>query len=407
MRKINPGTLAVGKPLLFDYFDAEGALLLKRGNTLHSQRQLEELLERGLFEKTEETVSKASAAPVPHLTNPFDLLDRCKSRLVPLLNQVRIDDPALIPDSANIEAIKAEYRNNVAMRCAASTAQQVMPDGLPTRILEIAKVIQKTCRLDADATLGYVHLSLEERYTAIHPLHCAILAEVLSSALNIEQDKRQAIIAATLTANISILNLQERLHKQESELSTAQRDLLQLHPALSREMLIASGVSDEAWLEAVLLHHERFDGSGYPFAMVGDAIPITARIVALTDIYDAMIKPRGYRKAVGSKMALREIFLKRGGKVDENLAKALIKELGLYPPGSFVRLQNGEIAIVFRRGKMATTPLVRSVIGPRGAMLDRPVRRDTSETHHVIVDLAPYDPSVRISFNQLWDYDKD
>jgi hypothetical protein len=106
-------------------------------------------------------------------------------------------------------------------------------------------------------------------------------------------------------------------------------------------------------------------------------------------------------------MALREIFLKRGGKVDENLAKALIKELGLYPPGSFVRLHNGEIAIVFRRGKTATTPLVRSVIGPRGAMLGRPVRRDTSETHYVIVDLAPYDPSVRISFNQLWDYDKD
>lgn len=406
MRRILPGTLEVGKPLQFDYFDASGTLLLRRGNVLQSQKQLEGLIERGLFEKAKESVPRHSnsASTVGQLTNPFDLLNRCRSRLTPLLNQLRSDDPDRDPDGADIDALNAEYRQNIALRCAAPEAKEVMPDGLSLRITEIAMVTQKACRLDPDAALGYVHLNIGERYTTTHPLHCAILIEILGTALELPIEQRQAAIAAALTANIAILNLQERLHRQDSGLTATQQKLLQLHPALSCEMLREAGVADETWLNAVLAHHERFDGSGYPSGIAGEAIPIEARLIAVTDIYDAMIKPRGHRKPLGSREALREIFLKRGARVDELMAKTLIKELSVYPPGSFVRLRNGETAIVFRRGQTATDPLVRSIIGPRGAPLESPIRRNTSETRYVVVDSAERDPSVPVVLDQLWDY---
>lgn len=407
MRKILPGTLEVGKPLEYDYYDAGGTLLLRRGNVLQSVKQLEGLIERGLYEKREAPVSRPQTAPaqVGQLTNPFDLLKRCKARLTPLLNHLRFDDPDQVVDPDNLVALKAEYWEKMAARCADPEAKDVMPDGLPARILEIARVIQKVCRLDTDAALGYVHLGGDDRYTIAHPLHCAILAEVLGAALDLPLERRQSVIAATLTANIAILNFQERLHKQQGPLSPMQRSLLGAHPALACEMLREAGVTDETWLDAVLAHHERVDGTGYPERLAGEAIPLGARIVALTDIYDAMIKPRGHRKPLGSREALREIFLKRGNKVDDALAKSLIKELGVYPPGSFVRLRNGETAIAFRRGESATAPLVRSLIGPRGAPLEYPVRRNTAETHYVIADSAPRDTSALINLNQIWDYE--
>lgn len=408
MRKLSPGVLEVGKPLPFDCFDVEGRLLLKCGLVPDSLHQLEELIERGLFADVDETGAKSHTrdAAVPHLVNPFDLLDRCKSRLTALLNQMRIDNAMLMPEAIDLAALKSEYRANVAMRCAAPDAREIMGDGLSGRIFEIATVIQKTCRLDADAALGYVHLGMDGRYAIMHPLHCAVLVEILGGPLGLTEEQRQPLIAAALTANLSILNLQERLHKQEGELSLAQRGLLGLHPTLSREMLLEAGIENADWLQAVALHHERFDGSGYPNGMAKEAIPLAARLVALADIYDAMIKPRAYRTPFASKDALCDIFIKRGSKVDEDMAQALIKELSIYPPGSFVRLKNGEIAVVFRRGRTATTPLVRSVIGPRGAPLDRPVRRDTSETMHPVAGHLPYDPTVRIDFRLLWDYDR-
>ncbi|RTL48251.1 MAG: hypothetical protein EKK46_16145 [Rhodocyclaceae bacterium] len=402
MRQIPPGTLEVGKPIPFDCYDAAGTLLLRKGNLLDSEKQLESLLSRGLFAEIPD--AKAEATAPARTLSPFDLVDGCKSRLIAMLNQLRIDSAAIIPQTEDVASLKAEYRHNAAQRCATEEAKNAMPEGLSARVVEIARVIQRICQMDADAALGHVHLSTDGRYTAMHPLHCGILSEIIGLALGLGQGERIPVICAALTANVAILNLQERLHKQDNALTENQRKLLRLHPALSREMLIELGVHDEAWLAAVLHHHERYDCSGYADGLVGEAIPIAARIVGLTDIYDAMIKPRGYRTPVASKEALRDIFLKRGGKVDEAMAKTLIKEFGIYPPGSFVKLKNGEVAIVFKRGKSATTPLVRSVVAPRGAPLERPLRRDTSEAGYAVLDIAPPDPMVKVDFRQLWDY---
>lgn len=117
-----------------------------------------------------------------------------------------------------------------------------------------------------------------------------------------------------------------------------------------------------------------------------------------------MIKRRAHRTSFSPKEVLREIFLQRAGAVDEHLAKLFIKELGIFPPGVFVKLRNSEVAVVTHRRKDSKWPVVCSIIGPRGAPLLKPVRRDPSHEEYEIRELIPRDRSVQILPCVLWGY---
>lgn len=182
----------------------------------------------------------------------------------------------------------------------------------------------------------------------------------------------------------------------------------QLETLLERDCLIASacaaGVGDPLWLEAVLHHHERLDGSGYPHGLRGDDIPHLARLLGIVDIYTAMLRPRTYRDAVPARMALRNIFLERGKQVDEALATLLIKELGVYPPGTLVRLANDEIGVVLHRGGDAAHPQVSRLMTAEGYRASVAVVRDTHAAEFQIVDSVPHGryPGLLPNIAALW-----
>ncbi|MDO9241406.1 MAG: HD domain-containing phosphohydrolase, partial [Methylicorpusculum sp.] len=173
----------------------------------------------------------------------------------------------------------------------------------------------------------------------------------------------------------------KKLANQASPLSDQQRDIIKAHPELGRALLQKAGINNAEWLNAVHNHHERIDGNGYPDGLSGDAIPVAARILSLTDIYSAMILPRAYRDGFYVKKALRDIFLQRGSAVDESLAHLLIKEIGIYPPGTFVLLANGETGVVLKRAPVDTESIhVLSLLNPQGKPFANPKQRVSDET---------------------------
>ena len=198
--------------------------------------------------------------------------------------------------------------------------------------------------------------------------------------------------------------MQEQLQKQDGPLTDEQKAEVRLHPLKAVDMLLACGVQDDGWIATVLHHHEKLDGSGYPGAMRGDAIQLPVRIIALADTYSAMVTPRVYRQQILARDALRDIFLKRGGEMDAELAQLFIKELGVFPPGTFVKLQNGEVGIVTRRGGNSMKPIAHSVVGPRGAPLPNPIKRDTAEADYVIREMVMRDRVVKLNVHRLWGY---
>lgn len=362
MTRIKHGSIGVGRPLEFNCYDSKGTLLLRLGQTVASASQLEALLARGLFVKPPAR-AKADQAP-------FDLFENCKDGMRALFARIRRQDGA----------------------------------DLPERIAAIGQDIQALCQRDADAALGAVHLDRVCRYTTVHPLHKAIVCELVAARMGVPVRERLSILAAALTANISAIELQESLQLHRAPLTEAHREAIRLHPLLSAEMLRAFGVRDGLWIDTVLQHHEKLDGSGYPHARRGTDVSRYAQLVGLADVYCAMVKTRAYRGAVHGKEALRRLFLDHGARMDSALVQVFIKEIGIYPPGSFVKLQNGETAVVTRRGKSSATPRVKSILDPRGMPLADAIRRDTAGKAHAIAAIVPRVKTVAIDFSTLWDY---
>jgi HD-GYP domain-containing protein (c-di-GMP phosphodiesterase class II) len=146
------------------------------------------------------------------------------------------------------------------------------------------------------------------------------------------------------------------------------------------------GVTDEKWLLCVEQHHERRDGTGYPKGLTD--FLLSAEALGLIDRYCALISHRRDRPAMSPNRTARELYLMAGCD-ERDCVSRLIKAFGLYPPGSVVRLENGEIAVVMRRGQQSNTPKVATIISANGVKLGDPIRRDTAEPGFAITAFVP------------------
>jgi len=374
--RLDERQIRVNEPLPCDCYDAHGVLLLKQGLVITSTRQVEFLIDRGLFALQpdiaggliEEGAGSAGSTP-------FQLLNDYNNRLKQIFKGLLQEMDRLPEDQGFVE-----------------------------RILRLSEQVKDLCDIDSDAIIGAIHLDSVGRYTIVHPVYRAIVSELLARRLNIADEERRTIVAAALTCDLGMIKLQERLFRETESLSPDQREAVRIHPIDTANLLRDLGVTDRVWLDAVLQHHELQSGRGYPGGLAGIEVTVGARIVAMADIYTAMITPRAYRKALLSKIDIRDVFLRRGTEIDADLATLFVNEIGIYPPGSFVQLRNGETAIVIRRGATPKTPTVKSVMGPRGAPFEKPVMRDSSAQEYEIHDVVARDPIIRFSIHTLWDY---
>ena len=189
-------------------------------------------------------------------------------------------------------------------------------------IIDLANTLQQTCQKDANASLGAVFLISESKYSIMRQIHCALVCEIISEDLVPSTEERLSVLAAALTMNIAMIELQEILCNQKERLTEKQKIEIQSHPYRDVELLRSYGVSDNVWLDTVLQHHEFLDGSGYPQGLRGNAISPTVRLLTMADIYCAKLFPRSYRAPLKPHVAAREIFTGcRGFCFDEILVK--------------------------------------------------------------------------------------
>ena len=142
---------------------------------------------------------------------------------------------------------------------------------------------------------------------------------------------------------------------------------------------------------------------GYP-AGRANVHPL-AEAIHLADMYCAMISSRADRKPIPANKVARELFLAASGDNASEIPAVIIKQLGIYPPGIFVKLANGEVGIVVRRGATAKAPKVCGLQDKRGAKYSRPTNRDTTEAEFAVVDALPEEGlTVQINPVQLFGY---
>ena len=275
-------------------------------------------------------------------------------------------------------------------------------DTLAHDIQTITHHLQSACQTDQDASLSTLLVKKHTHaYSIYHSIDSAIICEHLSQQLNWSNEKRRSLVAAALTMNIGMISLQNELLKQKGQISNTQKQAVIKHPELGVSLLKQAQITDTNWLDFVHQHHEHMDGSGYPQKLKGPQIIDGASLLCLADIFTAMISPRVHRHGLPSDQVTRDIFLKHGNQINVKYAEAFIHKIGIYLPGSFVSLNNGEVGVVVRHGIKAKQPSLFIMQNKRGEFYQEAMPAQPS--HHILQGI-PTSPELitHVDPDKLW-----
>jgi len=346
--------LQIGRPLPFRVLDAHERLLLNEGHVLADEAQFESLVERGAWAERAlveaERVARAAAARGAAIKPPLSLFDRWERLLWQFDKLTRAFVRREEPGSA---------------------------------VPLFFEVLRDLVDRDPDVAL-FLCVRQDDRrfalYALTHAMHCAVVVLLTGRHLGWPEARVASLACAALTMNLAMLELQATMAEQDTPPTKKQLEQIRAHPAASVALLRAAGITDADWLSAVTEHHEQPGGGGYPNALteVGEL----AQVLRAADVYLAKISARAKRPPMATQMATRQLFQQRPG---DPLAMAMIKTLGVHPPGSLVQLQSGEIGVVVRRPAAGPHPLVATLSDKKGKPSGETHRRDTAQPEFAVV----------------------
>jgi HD-GYP domain-containing protein (c-di-GMP phosphodiesterase class II) len=183
-------------------------------------------------------------------------------------------------------------------------------------------------------------------YIYRHAVNVSIISLELGRGLEYDQARLLGLGVGAFLLDIGLVKYAGLINRPE-KLSPESRMEIQEHPEIGLRIAkeIAKDADSDILFSIIRQHHERIDGSGYPHSLKGDQITEPAQITGLADIYEAMIHKRPYRESFTPLEAVRNI-LNRKDAIDTRLIKILLQRIGVFPIGTYVRLNTKEIGVV-------------------------------------------------------------
>ncbi len=358
IRRLTLSDLAFGEPLRWDVFGPSEASspLLQKGQVITPSPQIDGLLAAGLY----------AEAPPPQ-------------PVLQCLNQI----------TKRLEHMLMELRGETAA---------------DNELRKIAEELADAVDRAPDIALAAIYLNqIAGLYSVRHCVETAIVAALVARAMEKSQVEVLTIIAAAMTMNVGMVRLIEVFQCKDCALSSEERAAVRRHPTESADLLRRVGITDDDWIDYVLLHHENEDGSGYPEGRLGPEIPQNAKLIGMADRYCAYVSARNYRRSLLPHLAMHKLCTDCDVPVDPGLAERFRHEIGTYPPGTLVRLQNGEVGVVSARPDAQGALAVHSLRGADGKALLEPVMRMSSQDGCAIEEALHEDQAnLRFSMKNVW-----
>lgn len=197
-----------------------------------------------------------------------------------------------------------------------------------------------------DALMCFAQLKRKDDYTALHSLRVCILALAFGRQLDLSRDQLEVLGLGALLHDIGMVKVPEEILGKAEALTPAETAIMQQHVVWGADMLYASHQIPSAAIDIVTSHHERHDGSGYLHGAHGDQISNFGMIGAIVDHYDAITSDRTHQTAISAHSVLMQMYGWRNKLFSAAMIEKFIQCLGIYPIGSVVQLNSGEIGVV-------------------------------------------------------------
>jgi len=214
------------------------------------------------------------------------------------------------------------------------------------RLNEAVNGITESVMRNADAMLLFTQLQRKGDYTQSHALDVSVYMTAFGRFLEMPPEDVRLLGHLGLLQDVGKVRLPDALIQKRERLTQEEFELAKTHVAHSAEILAATRGLPAGLPELALLHHERHDGSGYPKGLRGKEIGLAGSIAGIVDTFDALTARRPYGEPVAPSTALSMLYKWRGAFFDAWLVEQFIRFVGIFPLGSVVELNSGEVGIV-------------------------------------------------------------
>jgi putative nucleotidyltransferase with HDIG domain len=235
------------------------------------------------------------------------------------------------------------------------------------KIEDISKSIDSSINDSSNIIKCLAEIKSSDEYTYTHSINVALYSMLIAKWLDLPECSIQEVIQAGLLHDIGKVKVPDEIINKNSRLTADEFKVIKKHPIYGYDLIKDLNSINENIKKAVLLHHERIDGSGYPFGYSGSSISLLAKIVSVADVYDAITQNRVYKDKATPFDAF-EIFLTTGKSMfDTTVLNAFLKNMAAFYVGSNVILNNGDT------GKIVYVPpqdILSPIISVRSNYID-------------------------------------
>lgn len=201
----------------------------------------------------------------------------------------------------------------------------------------------------------------DEEYTYVHEVHVGMISSLIGLEFGMKINELSRLAFSSIIHDIGKVLVPKEVLYAPRKLTEKEFELVKKHVEYGSKICENSNVDDPKIISGVRDHHEKLDGTGYLRGLTKDQLEVEAKIIAIADIYDALISNRSYKSSWSPYKAISELIkMASFGKLDRELVQAFVSIVGLYPVGTTVLLNSGEKAVVVGNTKgHATQPIVR------------------------------------------------
>lgn len=356
MRKLHIRSVKPGEKLARPVFTENGQVLLGAGIAL-SQRYIDRLISFGV-----ETV---------YVEDPYT-------------TDIMPEEP--IRDETRHQAVATVYKTMTDLIDSVGVKRRIAVPDLGETYRKVFGKILEDLSTRKSVLVHLSNLHVMDGYLFHHSVNVAVLAGIMGISKGYNQKQLLELGVGALLFDIGMTTVPKELWNKKGALTPAERERIARHTVDGFQLLKQQHDISLLSAHCALQHHERYTGEGYPRQLKEKEIHEYAQIVALADVYDALVSPRSYRTGYTPGEATEFLFAAGNRFFDLDLVQLFLSHIAVYPIASTVQLNTGQIGVVARVSPLAThRPVVRILYESEGNPVSAPYEVDLQKEYNLVI----------------------